>query len=137
MWALGYDKHYPELWNVLRDKFFYIPLDTSDGTGKPEKFKLYQNYPNPFNPSTTIKYDIPLNPPSKGDSGAGGCVTLKIYDILGNEVATLVDEIQAPGKYEVKFNVGTDSKSVLPNGVYFYQLSVGDNVETKKMLLIK
>ncbi len=133
MWALGYDKHHTELWDLLRTSF----LDTTDDYDQPEQFKLYQNYPNPFNPSTTIKYDIPLNPPSKGDSGAGGCVTLKIYNILGNEVAVLVDKIQPPGEYFVKFNVVTDSKSVLTNGVYFYQLSVGNNVETKKMLLIK
>lgn len=134
MWALGYDKHYPELWNVLRDKFFYIPLDTSDGTGKPEKLKLYQNYPNPFNPSTTIKYIVPS---VETHSDASLQTTLKVYNILGNEIATLVNKIQPPGEYFVKFNVGNWHANSLPNGIYLYQLSVGNNVETKKMLLIK
>ena len=129
MWALGYDNHHTELWDLLKDRFFYNPddLDTSDGTSKPEKFKLYQNYPNPFNPSTTIEYEI-----VEADN-----IQLNVYDILGEKVAVLVDKIQPPGEYSVKFNVGTDSKSVLSIGVYFYQLSVGNNVETKKMLFIK
>lgn len=134
MWALGYDKQYPELWDVLRDKFFYIPLDTSDGTGKPEKFKLYQNYPNPFNPFTTIKYIVPF---VETHSDASLQTTLKVYNILGNEIATLVNKVQPPGEYFVKFNVGNWHANSLPNGVYFYQLSVGNNVETKKMLLLR
>ncbi len=94
-----------------------------------EDFKLYQNHPNPFNPSTKIKYSIPDNVIL---SGANNLVRLKVYDILGNEITTLVDEYKPAGEYEVEFNATT-----LPSGVYFYQLKVGEYVETKKMILLK
>lgn len=92
----------------------------------PNNFQLYQNYPNPFNPSTTIKYSIPVveNQPV--------ATKLKVYDLLGSEVAVLVNEEKAPGNYEVKFD-GTG----LPNGIYFYRLQAGDYTSTRKMLLIK
>ena len=85
-------------------------------------FMLQQNYPNPFNPSTTIKYSIPKQ----------SNVTLKVYDVLGSEVVTLVNKEQAQGNYEVEFD-GTD----LSSGIYFYRLKAGDFVETRKMILIK
>ena len=94
-------------------------------------FRLEQNYPNPFNPSTKIKYQIPLgfaaSPFSKG-----GFVTLKVYDILAREVATLVNEEKPVGTYEVTWYA-----EQLPSGVYFYQLKAGDFISTKKMLLLK
>ena len=95
----------------------------------PSDFKLYQNYPNPFNPTTTIKYSIPasLNP-SKG----GTLVQLKIYDILGREIAVLVNEEQKPGYYEVKWN-GRN----MPSGVYFYGIKAGRFIQTKKMILLR
>ena len=103
-------------------------------------FKLEQNYPNPFNPSTKIKYQIPLgfaaSPFNKGGN-EGGFVSLKIYDILGNEVATLVNEEQAPGVYEVEFNIHSDEGQNLPSGIYFYQIKAGSYTETKKMVLLK
>lgn len=95
-------------------------------------YKLEQNYPNPFNPSTKIKYAIPAL--SKGEETF---VSLKVYDILGNEVATLVNEEQAPGVYENEFNSYSDEGQNLPSGIYFYQLRAGSFVETKKMLLLK
>ncbi|MBK6914159.1 MAG: T9SS type A sorting domain-containing protein [Ignavibacteriales bacterium] len=97
----------------------------------PTEFSLGQNYPNPFNPTTKIKYTIPTVTLSlsKGDI----YVTLKVYDILGNEVATLVNEPQQPGTYEVEFNVGQAIS--LSSGVYYYQLRSGGFVETKKMIL--
>jgi len=99
----------------------------------PSIFSLEQNYPNPFNPTTKIKYEIPLSPPLlKGESEAGGFVTLKVYDVLGNEVATLVNEEKPSGTYEVEFG-GTN----LPSGIYFYQLKTGSFSETKKMVLLK
>ena len=99
----------------------------------PKEFVLYQNYPNPFNPTTKIKYRIPLSPPLlKGESEAGGFVSLKVYDVLGNEVATLVNENKHAGSYEVEFSAAN-----LANGVYFYKLRVSDFVETKKMILMK
>jgi hypothetical protein len=97
------------------------------GNNIPEKFSLYQNYPNPFNPVTKIKFDVPTL--YKG--GQGG-VSIKIFDILGKEIQTLVNEQLNPGTYEVTFD-----GSNLPSGIYFYQLRVGDFVNTKKMLLIK
>lgn len=101
-------------------------------------FSLEQNYPNPFNSSTKIKYQIPayLNP-SKG--GTLMKVTLKVYDILGNEVTTLVNEEQAPGVYEVEFNTESSFRLVrnLTSGIYFYQLKVDSFSETKKLILLK
>jgi hypothetical protein len=104
----------------------------------PTKFSLYQNYPNPFNPTTKIKYEIPLSPPLlKGESEAGGFVTLKVYDVLGKEIATLVNEQKSAGTYEVEFNVAQVSRTELSSGVYFYQLKAGSFVETKKMVLLR
>jgi agmatine/peptidylarginine deiminase len=114
------------------------------------KFYLYQNYPNPFNPSTKIKFEIPLSSPLlEGNSEAGGFVTLKVYDVLGNEITTLVNEELPAGQYEYEFN-GTglsgsvSAKSGYASGVYFYQLkiysAIGESevyVESKKMLLLK
>jgi streptogramin lyase len=88
----------------------------------PDKFELSQNYPNPFNPSTKIKYQIATSNP----------VSLKIYDVLGNEVATLVNELQSTGNYEVTFDAST-----LPSGIYIYKLQAGSFIETKKMILLK
>ncbi|MBK7105249.1 MAG: T9SS type A sorting domain-containing protein [Ignavibacteriae bacterium] len=90
-------------------------------------FTLYQNYPNPFNPSTTIKYSIPSNAKNEKSN-----VKLIVYDILGKEVATLINENKSFGNYEVVFD-GTN----LSTGVYYYQLKTGDFVQTKKMVLIK
>ncbi|MCH7964551.1 MAG: lamin tail domain-containing protein [Bacteroidetes bacterium] len=88
----------------------------------PLEFELSQNFPNPFNPSTKINYQIPKL----------SLVTLKVYDVLGNEVATLVNEEKSAGNYEVEFNATT-----LPSGIYFYKLQAGSFVETKKMVLMK
>ncbi len=90
-------------------------------------FSLNQNYPNPFNPSTTIKYSISESMKSEISN-----VKIIVYDILGREVATLVNEQQKPGNYEVIFNA-----IKLPSGTYFYQLTASSFVQTKKMLLIK
>lgn len=93
-----------------------------------ETFKLDQNYPNPFNPITKIKYSIS----AAANSGSLTPVQLKIYDILGNEISTLVNEEKASGRYEVEFNA-----SNLPSGVYIYKLQAGKFSESKKMVLIK
>jgi len=103
--------------------------------GSPTIFSLEQNYPNPFNPTTKIKYTIPTPPVSsplvKGRTKEG-FVTLKVYDVLGNEVATLVNEEKPAGECEVEFD-----GSEFPSGVYFYQLSAGDFIKTQKMVLMK
>lgn len=103
----------------------------------PVNFELKQNFPNPFNPSTKIEYNIPLgfsaSPFNEGGID-GGLVSLKIYNLLGSEVATLVNEYKQAGKYEVEFN---PSSFGLTSGVYFYQLKVGNLISTKKMMLLK
>ena len=92
-----------------------------------KNFILSQNYPNPFNPSTTIKFIIPI-----GISRFNSITTLKVYDILGKHVTTLVhDELQG-GEYEVTFDA-----SGLSSGIYYYQLITGENILTKKMILLK
>jgi hypothetical protein len=94
----------------------------------PTNYELYQNYPNPFNPSTNIKYQITNNKYQITNND----VTLKVFDILGKEIATLVNEKQSPGEYEVIFE-----GSQYPSGIYFYKLITGDFTETRKMLMIK
>jgi hypothetical protein len=89
-------------------------------------FTLYQNYPNPFNPSTKISWQSPI----------GSWQILKVFDVLGREVATLVDEYRDAGSYEVEFNLASSMKNPT-SGIYFYQLKVGEFVEGKKMLLLK
>ncbi len=98
----------------------------------PEEFSLSQNYPNPFNPSTKIKFTIP----SEGTSFMK-FVELKVYDVLGNEIAVLINEEIPAGTYEVDFSVGQESFPVMTSGVYFYQLKSGSSVLSKKMILIK
>ena len=91
----------------------------------PKEFLLKQNYPNPFNPSTKINYEIPTT----------GFVSLRVYDVLGNEIATLVNEKQNAGEYNIDFNAGQYGN--VSSGVYFYKLTVGEFTETKTMLLVK
>jgi hypothetical protein len=95
----------------------------------PEKYVLEQNYPNPFNPSTKIKYTIPYATLS---GAKWSQVQLKVYDVLGNEVTTLINEVKPAGNYEVDFNA-----SKFSSGVYFYKLQAGEFISTKKMTLIK
>jgi murein tripeptide amidase MpaA len=102
----------------------------------PNVFLLEQNYPNPFNPSTKIKFNVPQSPLLGGD-GRGGLVTLKVYDILGNEITTLVNEEKPAGSYEVEFNIYSNEGQNLVSGVYFYTISAGSFSSTKKMILLK
>jgi hypothetical protein len=103
------------------------PVSAEEEINEAYNYSLSQNYPNPFNPSTNIEFRI----------SDFGFVSLKIYDILGNEIATIVNEELSPGKYDIEFDLGTDLGSTLPSGIYFYQLRAGDFTQTKKMLLIK
>ena len=94
----------------------------------PNNIRLFQNYPNPFNPTTTIKYIIP-----EAHSGFSmSKVGLKVYDVLGNEIATLVNEAKQPGVYEVQFDA-----TGLSSGVYFYKLTVNNSIKVKRMILLK
>ncbi len=92
----------------------------------PVKFALEQNYPNPFNPSTVINYQIPETE----------FVSLKVFDVLGNEVATLVNQQQAGGRYSVTFDASSVSRPV-SSGIYFYRLQAGNNIRVRKMMLLK
>ncbi len=113
--------------------------ENESGTGEQFTFKLYQNTPNPFsaggrsayggNPSTTIRFTI-LDFPA--GNGTGRFTTLKVYDVLGNEVATLVNEEKPVGHYEVEFDA-----TGLPSGIYYYQLRTNSFIETRKMILTK
>ncbi len=106
----------------------------------PTSFKLLQNYPNPFNPSTKIGYSIPSSgsPIPGGARGGWVPIQLKIYNILGKEVSTLINENQQPGNYEIEFNAAnTNNKASLPSGVYFYKLDAGNFHQVKKMILLK
>jgi hypothetical protein len=126
-----------------------IGVNEETSNSKTLDYKLYQNFPNPFNPSTTIRFELP----------SSGLVTLKIYDVLGNEVVTLVNEEKLAGDYEVEFSAKGGSLPAgrhgapggnthnLSSGIYFYQLLVsalqrkdgkaGNYIETRKMLLLK
>ncbi|MEW5843437.1 MAG: T9SS type A sorting domain-containing protein [Bacteroidota bacterium] len=100
----------------------------------PQEFSLSQNFPNPFNPSTAIKFSVP----SVGAEHVQPLhVSLKVYDLLGREITTLVNEEKAPGNYEVRFNAETRRGESLPSGVYIYRLQAGSYSKTKKMILLK
>ena len=107
---------------TLKIDYDFITGVNNNVTSIANDYSLSQNYPNPFNPSTKIAYSIPTN----------GLVTLKIYNILGKEVQTLVSEVKSAGSYEVSFNAAS-----LSSGVYFYKLESGDFIDTKKMFLLK
>jgi len=100
------------------------------GYAGPKEFRLEQNYPNPFNPTTTIQYQIPASPKSSPKERTS--VTLRIYDILGSEVATLINDEQEAGYYEVNWDA-----SNLASGVYIYRLQTGSFVSVKKMMLLR
>jgi len=100
-------------------------------TDIPAGYKLFQNYPNPFNPSTNIKYQI--SGLSSPHVLGGDFILLKVFDLLGKEIATLVNEKQSPGTYEISFDAGN-----LSTGIYFYTLEVdGKRIDMKKMVLLK
>jgi hypothetical protein len=102
--------------------FEYYILASEVNIGIPPKFNLSQNYPNPFNPVTKIDYDLPLDI----------YVSLKVYDITGRDIKTIISENQKAGYYTIDFNASNFS-----SGIYFYHLQAGEYLETKKMLLIK
>ena len=111
--------------------------DIGGHSSNPTSFRLFDNYPNPFNPSTVISYQLPVS----------GYVSLKVYDILGNEIATLVDEYKSAGKYTIEFNShsGNSVTGELSSGIYLYKLQSGNPstgsgqvfTETKKMMLVR
>ncbi len=121
--VLGYTHNYYKLCARKNDDVVGYSTDIRKENGLLAKnYALNQNFPNPFNPSTTISYSIPST----------GMVTLKVYDVLGREVSTLVNQVQANGNYRVSFNA-----SSLPSGIYFYSLNSNNFSQVKKMILIK
>jgi hypothetical protein len=122
MWALGYDGSRTELWNAIEKRFVTVDVNENE-IGSP-KFMLAQNYPNPFNPETVISYQLSVF--SK--------VTLKVFDVLGNEVAILVDDWKEAGGHNYELGIRNYE---LPSGVYFYQLRAGKFLQTKKMIYLK
>jgi subtilisin family serine protease len=123
--ALAADINLQNLRTVIanaRAKYTTITSIKDNSNPVPYKFELSQNYPNPFNPSTIIKYSIAKE----------NHVELKIYDMLGKEIRTLVNEEKVPGNYSINFNAGN-----LPSGVYLYKITAGNFTSTKKLVLIK
>ncbi|MBL1213012.1 MAG: T9SS type A sorting domain-containing protein [Ignavibacteriae bacterium] len=115
-------KKYSELAQTFYDESFPVPVSVNNVELKPTEFSLSQNYPNPFNPSTTINFSLPQS----------SFVTLKIYDVLGKEVITLINEEKNSGKHFIEFDA-----SNLSSGIYFYNLQASEFGESKKMLLMK
>jgi hypothetical protein len=117
-------------------------VNVEDEEITPKDFMLHQNYPNPFNPTTKIKFSIPTSPlnpsPYQGEGHRERLITLKVYDILGNELATLVNEVLPAGDYEIEFDARATHPIALTSGIYFYQLKAGESfIDVKKMILMK
>ena len=108
--------------NINGTEFGEKVTSVNDLSNRISKYTLRQNYPNPFNPSTTINYSIPEL----------SFVTLKVYDVLGNEIETLINEEKSAGEYEIEFNARN-----IPSGIYFYQMITGSVSIAKKLLLLK
>jgi hypothetical protein len=102
------------------------PVNVSDANSFPQDFVLYQNYPNPFNPSTTLSFVI----------GQSAFVSLKVYDILGNEIAVLVNEMKSSGIYHVQYSPEFGIRNTT-SGIYLYQLKAGSFIDTQKMIFLK
>ena len=123
-------KYIYRLKQIDYDRSFEYSNEIEVEIGVPDEFALYQNYPNPFNPTTKIRYSIPSVETHRHASQQN--ILLKIYDVLGTEIATLVNEEKAQGEYVVEFD-----GSGLASGVYFYQLRAGSFVQTNKMVLMR
>lgn len=108
--------------NYYKSNFGSLPIKVEEEEISVNDFRLYQNYPNPFNPETEIKFTIPDNQ----------LVTLKVYDLLGREIITLVNERLIAGEYSIKFKAEN-----LPSGIYIYELRAGKNAQAKKMIYLK
>ena len=114
------DNNFPSLWTAIIDSV--TTVDEKTNTIVPSEYKLFQNYPNPFNPKTIIQYSIPEK----------SLVSIKIFNALGKEVFTLVNEEKSSGNYEVEYD-----GSGLTSGIYYYQLISGNFKKTNKMILLK
>ena len=129
-WIIGYHTIYELVYAKINGKEYGTFVGVDEQEIIPSKYSLAQNYPNPFNPTTTIRFSIPIVETLHSTSLQ--YVTLKIFDLLGNQIVTLVNEEKLPGSYEVLFD-----GSKLASGVYFYTLATGNFSQTKKLLLVK
>jgi hypothetical protein len=120
--AIALAKYYSQLAQEFYDTMFPVNVDDNNYENILKTYILEQNYPNPFNPTTKIIYSVPQT--SK--------VIIKVFDVLGNEIETLINEEKPAGTYELTWYA-----EALPSGVYFYQLKTGNFIETKKMILLK
>lgn len=127
--------NYPGIKYLIEEGRFdnLTKIENDHSTSYPGDFILHQNYPNPFNPTTTIRYTVPAN-----DKSQMSKVSMKVYNVLGTEITTLVDEYKLAGNYEVEFNASSTAlKQNLSNGVYFYRLITTNLSQTLPMVLIK
>jgi hypothetical protein len=135
---LSYDGARSEIWNGIKSAFLSTGVETVAGE-VPQQLALFQNYPNPFNGETVIRYQVP-SPGSGNDRSVDGLlaagqppvVNLRVNDLLGREVALLVNERKVAGTYEARFDAHG-----MASGVYIYRLIVNDNVRTRRMILIR
>jgi hypothetical protein len=107
---------------IMFNKFEEVMPVEKEENILPSEYSLSQNYPNPFNPTTKIRYEIP----------EGSFITIKVYDVLGREIETLLNEEKPVGSYEVEFNAAK-----LSSGIYFYRLHANDFTQIRKMILLK
>lgn len=136
----------PEDW-ILKEVYPW-PLSV-DEQETPGSFTLFQNYPNPFNPRTSIQFSLPSSSnssatwgvgPSTGTAvqvGEGSHVTLKVYDVLGRQIAVLVDDVRGPGTHYVQFDASQSDGKALSSGIYFYRLATAKGVKVMKMILLR
>jgi hypothetical protein len=115
----------PKQWLLMAEPNIFTNIE--DGISEVRHYRIEQNYPNPFNPTTKIQYQIPVS----------GFVQLKVYDVLGNEIAELISEEKSKGIYSVDFDTADINGKDITSGVYFYTISVNDFVQTNKMLLLR
>jgi spore germination protein YaaH len=121
IWALSYEGGKAEIWNGIRSTFAMTGVETA-ARANPDRFQLLQNYPNPFNPTTNIELRV----------ASRGLVNLKIFNALGQDVATILYDLKEPGSYTIRW----DARGV-PSGVYFCRLAAGGVVETRSMILLR
>jgi hypothetical protein len=110
-----------------------VPVKGIDGPVLPGSFTLSQNYPNPFNPTTTIEFSIDTFDGTLGNKR----VTLDVFNILGQRVATLLDDVLPPGEHSIEWNATNDNGQRVATGIYLYRLKIGDQSQTRKMLFLK
>ena len=124
---VGYWTDHSNITSVILGSLGISDSASSKNSIIPVDYSLHQNYPNPFNPVTTLRYDLPEN----------GLVNITIYDMLGNEINKLVNEVQNSGYKSIHWNATNNQGQTVSAGVYLYTIEAGDFMQTKKMILLK